>query len=79
MSGKNRKGRAIVQTEVPQKEWNLERPSEAREFLRQVRIGPAKARIKFLRDEHGQDISLDDASDTQVLQTVREMFLGGMQ
>ena len=55
------------------REWDLSKPNEARNFLKELRIGKAKAKIEFLRDEAGRDIRIDDASDKQILQVVREL------
>lgn len=55
------------------REWNLDNPSEARQFLKELRFGDQGARIKYLKDANGRDIKIDDASDEQVLQVVKEL------
>ena len=57
-------------------DWNLNDPKEAREFLKSLRIGPKGAKIQFLQTEGGQQISIDEASDFQILKLVRQMAQG---
>ena len=53
--------------------WNLSSPKMCRDFLKQVRIGPTGAQIKELTQADGKTVSLDEATDEQVLQVANEI------
>lgn len=52
--------------------WNLSSPKMCRDFLKQVRIGPKGARITQLTQGDGKVITIDEATDEQVLQLCEE-------
>ncbi len=47
--------------------WNLKNPKSARDFLRDIRIGPQCARITYVKVESGEQIQLKDATDEQIV------------
>jgi hypothetical protein len=51
-------------------EWNLSDPVQARDFLKNVRMGEQGNQITYLQQEDGTRVSIDDASDEQVFQVV---------
>lgn len=53
--------------------WDLSKPAMCRDFLKQVRIGPNESRITFLTDATGRQMSIDDASDEQILQITNDI------
>lgn len=52
--------------------WRLDSPSMCRDFLKSIRMGPWGGRIEYLQQADGKQISIDDATDEQVLQVARE-------
>jgi hypothetical protein len=55
--------------------WMLDSPSMRRDFLKKVRLGEVGAKITFLRQADGKEVSVDEASDEQVLQVANEIAL----
>lgn len=53
--------------------WDLSNPRMARDFLKNLRIGPDKAAIEFLVNDKGENISIDDATDEQILYVVSQI------
>lgn len=53
--------------------WKLDSPKMCRDFLKSVRIGPDENKIEFLEQEDGKRITLDDASDDQIMQVAAEI------
>ena len=53
--------------------WKLNSPKMCRDFLKQVQIGPAGSKITFLTQADGKQISLDEATDEQVMQVANEL------
>jgi hypothetical protein len=55
------------------KVWKLNSPSMCRDFLKQVRIGKEGNQITYLQQADGKQVSIDEASDQQVLQVANEL------
>lgn len=55
-----------------QKFWNLSSPKMCRDFLKQVRFGPQGAQITQLTQADGKVVTIDEATDEQVLQLCQE-------
>lgn len=53
--------------------WKLDSPSMCRDFLKQIRLGKDGDRITFLQQSDGKQVSLDEASDEQVMQVANEL------
>ncbi len=56
----------------PTQFWNLNSPKMCRDFLKQVRIGPGGAQITQLTQADGKVISIDEASDEQVIELCKD-------
>jgi hypothetical protein len=52
--------------------WKLDSPKMCRDFLKRVRFGEGK-HITHLTQADGKEVSLDDASDEQLLQVANEI------
>lgn len=49
--------------------WKLDSPQMCRDFLKSVRVGdPPGARVEFLGQADGKQISIDEATDQQVME-----------
>lgn len=55
-----------------EKFWKLDSPMMCRDFLRQIR-GPNGQKILFLSLANGTDITLDQASDEQIMQAANDI------
>jgi hypothetical protein len=55
------------------KMWNLSSPKMCRDFLKNVRFGPEGSSITYLQQADGNQVSIDDATDEQVLQIAAEL------
>lgn len=55
------------------KYWNLSDATDARDFLKSLRLGPKQAAITFLQTESGAQIKIEDASDQQILGLVSQI------
>lgn len=55
-------------------DFDLSDPAQAREFLKSIRV-KGKGRITFLETASGEKVSIDDASDEQILQLVKDLKL----
>lgn len=53
--------------------WDLSKPKMCRHFLKNLRIGPEGAKIEFLQTEDGGKISIDEATDEQILQVANDI------
>lgn len=51
--------------------WKLDSPSMCRDFLKQVRGGPDGTPLTYLETESGKRLSIDEASDEQVMEAAR--------
>lgn len=57
-----------------EKFWKLDSPSMCRDFLKQVRHGqPPGKTIEYLETESGRRVSIDEASDEQVMQIANDI------
>lgn len=57
-----------------QKFWDLSSPKMCRDFLKEVRFGDKKnpSRIEYFQTESGKQISIDEASDEQILEIAKD-------
>jgi len=55
------------------KQWDLRKASDCRDFLRCLRFGTERKRIEFLEQLDGREVSIDDATDDQVLQIAAQL------
>lgn len=53
--------------------WDLSNPKQCRNFLKEVRIGKEGAKITYLQQADGTEVSLDDASDDQILDVANQI------
>jgi len=56
-----------------EKMWDFSRPEQCREFLKSVRIGQKGGQITHLMDSSGKELTIDEASDAQVLDLCKEI------
>lgn len=56
-----------------EKFWKLNSPKMCRDFLKSLRFGPQGSAITELTQADGKTISVDDATDEQVLQVANEL------
>jgi len=56
-----------------EKFWRLDSPSMCRDFLKYVCIGLEGAKIEYLQQADGKRLSIDEATDEQVMELVQEI------
>jgi hypothetical protein len=56
-----------------EKFWRLDSPAMCRDFLKSVRMGPKGSKITELTQADGKVLSIDEASDAQVLELANDL------
>ncbi len=58
--------------------FNLSKPADCRAFLREMRFGPMNSQIEFVYTEDGEELTLDQASDEQVMELANSIAEGAI-
>lgn len=60
--------------EFDPRDWDFSDPRECRKFLKSVRFGgPKGAQILYLTTTENKNVSIDEATDEQILDAVRQV------
>ncbi len=58
--------------------FDLSKPADCRAWLRELRVGPMNSQIEYVFAEDGTKLTLDEASDEQVMELAQSIAEGAM-